>query len=51
MRVEVDVSDLPERTYFIDKRCEELEKVLRKDPKYVECVVKRQHMWEGLSPL
>jgi hypothetical protein len=44
VRVEVDVSDLPEAAYFIDKRCEVLEDVLKKEPKYAECVVKRQHI-------
>lgn len=49
MRVEVDVSDLIELVYFRDKRCEEIEEVLRKDPKYAECIVKRRHFdkdWE-----
>jgi hypothetical protein len=43
MRVEVEISDLPEGAYFIDKGCVEVEAVLRKDPRYEQCVVKRQH--------
>ncbi|MFW9810752.1 MAG: hypothetical protein ACFFE6_15355 [Candidatus Thorarchaeota archaeon] len=46
MRVEVDVSDLTELTYFIDKKCEEIEKILRRDSKYAEYAVKRQHFGE-----
>jgi hypothetical protein len=43
MRVEVEVSDLAEGTYFIDERCGAVEAVLRKGQRYGECVVKRQH--------
>lgn len=49
MRVEVEASDLAEGAYFIDKGCEELEAVLRRDPRYSECVVKRQHFGEDLE--
>ncbi|TFG99012.1 hypothetical protein E4H12_04220 [Candidatus Thorarchaeota archaeon] len=46
MRVEVDVSDLNELDYYIDQKCEELEEMLRKDTKFIEYRVKRQH-WGG----
>ena len=43
MRVEVEVSDLVELIYYIDKKCGQVETVLKEDPKFAECVVKRQH--------
>jgi len=46
VRVEVDISDLEELDYYIDQKCEELEQVLREDPQFTECRVKRQH-WGG----
>lgn len=46
MRVEVDISDLEELDYYIDQKCEELEQVLREDPQFTECRVKRQHWGE-----
>jgi len=49
LRVEIDVSDLTELTYFIDKKCGELQEKVRKNPAFAEYVVKRQHFdedWE-----
>ena len=45
LRVEVDISDLDSGTYYRDEKCEELEKSLRNDSKYAECVVKREY-WD-----
>ena len=42
MRVEVEVSDLVEGVYYIDKKCENLEKIVRRNPVFAKCVVKRQ---------
>ncbi|MFW9768845.1 MAG: hypothetical protein ACFFF9_11545 [Candidatus Thorarchaeota archaeon] len=46
LRVEVDVSDLTELAYYIDKRCNDFEKMLEANPKYAEYTVKRQHFGE-----
>jgi hypothetical protein len=44
--VEVHISDLNELDYYIDEKCKELEEVLRKDFKFAEYRVKRQHWGE-----
>jgi hypothetical protein len=49
LRVEVDVSDLTELAYYIDKRCKDLEELLETDAKYAEYMVKRQHFGEDLQ--
>lgn len=43
----MDASDLIDGVYFIDERCEELEEIFRKDPKYEDCKVRHQHIGDG----
>lgn len=45
LRVEVDISDLDFGTYYRDDKSEGLEKHLRNDSKYAECMVKREY-WD-----
>ena len=51
MTVEVDPSDLEYEMYYRDKKCQELKTILRSNPKYAECRVKRIH-WtdDGKDP-
>ena len=49
MKTEIDTSDLEWGTYYRDKKCKELEGVLRGDSRYAECEVKRQHWGDESS--
>jgi hypothetical protein len=42
----VEVSDIIQGLYYIDKKCHELKEILEKHGKYTECIVKRWH-WRG----
>jgi hypothetical protein len=43
LRADEDYSNLKSFEYFIDMKCEELERVLRENPDYAEYQVRRQH--------
>lgn len=45
MKVEIDVSEVEYGGYYKDEKCREVEKLLRSDPQYAECEVKRAR-WE-----
>ncbi|MFW9889128.1 MAG: hypothetical protein ACFFER_13165 [Candidatus Thorarchaeota archaeon] len=49
MRVEVDISDLDFGAYYRDDKSVELEKLLRNDSKYAECMVKREYWDEDIN--
>lgn len=48
MKVEIDISEVEWGAYYKDEKCKELERVLRSDPQYAACQVKRAH-WSDES--
>lgn len=48
MKVEIDVSEVECGTWYKDEKCKEVERVLRSDPRYAECEVRRTR-WEDES--
>lgn len=48
MKVEIDTSELEYGDYYKDEKCKGVERVLRSDPQYAECEVKRAR-WEVKS--
>jgi hypothetical protein len=48
VKVEIDISEVEYGDYYKDEKCKEVERVLRSDPQYAECEVKRAR-WENKS--
>jgi hypothetical protein len=48
VKVEIDISEVEWGAFYKDEKCKELERVLRSDPRYSACQVKRAH-WSDES--
>jgi hypothetical protein len=48
MKVEIDISEVEWGAFYKDEKCKELEKILRCNPRYAACQVKRGH-WNDES--